>query len=254
MEPTTSGSAAELALWRNLMVRALRRGVPYADAQDLASQAMLKALAGHLPERGPFAPFCGTIHANLLRNWWRDRKPAEPWDEESHDQPGPDDPQAAFADEEERVLFAQIADRILAALDAEEAALFLALGDQCREAERAAVSAAARELGIRPLTAWNIFRRIQRKAKPFMAEFAALGETRMTLREPLADLRAIVKRVLPAARPSEAEEDRSSMLAWEPPLLFSPLAQAAAAADAGFGAFAARLEPAQRARLSALLG
>ncbi len=264
MDPIASGTAAELALWRDLTMRALRRGVPYADAQDLAGQAILKALEAYAPERGGFAPFCGTIHANLLRNWWRDRKPSEPWDEQAHDLPGPDDPHAAVADEEERAMYAQISERILAALEPDEAALFLILGEQCREAERAAVSAAARRLGIAPLKAWDLFRRIRRKARPMLAEFVAV--------QAMPAMRAEEPRVEHEA-PELAEEeiDLSQTFsalgapAWVPRRLRlghlmdrvlglpSPLARVAAGADAGFGAFAARLAPEQRARLSACL-
>ncbi len=263
METNTAASAAELALWRSLMLRAFRRGVPRPEAEDLASQALLKALQAHVPERGDFAPFCVAIHANLLRNWWRDRKPTEPWDEQMHDLSGPDDPHADLADQEERAMFQHIADRILSVLEPDEAALFLAMGDLARDAERAAVSAAARRVGLAPLKAWDVFRRIQRKARAFTGDFAVVSSCR-PLPLVMDELRGDIERVTvrePQPRPQDEPEEPPAVaeempLRWAAharPGLFPSLFRIAAHADAGFSAFAAGLTPEQRGRLAALL-
>jgi hypothetical protein len=250
MEPSPAASAAEAALWRSLMVRALRRGVPREEAEDLAGQAFAKALEGFAPERGSFEAFCGTIHANLLRNWWRDCKPTEPWDDQAHERPAPDDQHAAVVDEEERAMYRDIAARILAVLDPDEAALFLALGDICREAERAGVSAAAHRLGLEPLAAWDIFRRIQRKARPFVAEFDVASEPPGVLRAPAADVceRSVRREILPGT-----PDHGPAMIPIDPWHLLSPLFRVAACADAGFANFAAGLSAEQRDRLAACL-
>ena len=257
MEPTNPTTYNALTLWRRLLVRALRRGVPYADAQDLAGHAILNALEAFAPERGDFVPFCGTIHSNLLRNWWRDRKPTEPWEEDRHDGPGDDDPSTESERRELQAMHTQIADLILAELDPEEAALFLTLGDQCRKAERAAVSSAARQLGIEPLAAWNVFRRIQRKARPFLARFLALAANDV---EPFAyDVGVVESRkssILPERdmeiQHLESDSEavfRSCSTSW----IISPLAYIAAGGDAGFGSFAEQLTAEQRGRLFACL-
>jgi len=259
MPPTDDTAREARALWNQLLVRALRRGVPYADAQDLAGQAVLKALEAFTPERGSFEALCGTIHANLVKNWWRDRKPTEPWDDGRHDRPGAADPGADAEQKEWREMCQRVADLILADLDPQEAALFLALGEQCREAERATVAAAARRVGIETLEAWNVFRRIQRKARQHLQRF--LGpETALSVKgmpgpateiAKLNESKVMLDRDMAcedALRYSDAVIDPGRQL-WSTAVL----AQISAGCDAGFGAFSAQLTAEQRRRLSANL-
>jgi DNA-directed RNA polymerase specialized sigma24 family protein len=266
-------SRGEIALWRSMVARALRSGVPYEDAQDLASEAVRKALAAHEPERGPFGPFCRTIHGNLLRNYWRDRKPTQEFDPETDDRESGSNPLDEVAFEEGREMMRRIADQILATLDPREAAFFLTLADACQEAEKVAVTAAARRLGIDPMEGWNLFRRIQRKARRHaekyeitmemetmgsLPEAQALPEGPTTPMAPCGAEAAPVEEV----RREPASEDAEAPAAASPPMLdrsAAPTASnwiilaAAGSATAGYERFAARLDEGERRRLAALL-
>lgn len=254
--PAGSGSRAQILLWRSLVHSGLRAGLSYEDAQDLASQAFTKALAAHDPARGPFSALCRTTHGNLLRNHWRDRKPLAPI--EGEDLPGGgEDPLEGLVLGREREMMQALSDRILAALDPEEAALFLALSDVILEAEKAAVSEASRRLGIEPLKGWDIFRRIRRKARRHLGEFeAAVGreDARVAMKESAAERQVLFADSdavpsLSQSVPGPSQDlSRAYAARWMAPLLFL----ASACADAGFGRFEASLNAEQRARLAAL--
>lgn len=260
-------SRGEIALWRSMVVRALRSGVPYEDAQDLASEAVRKALAAHEPERGPFSAFCRTIHGNLLRNYWRDRKPTQEFDPETDDRESGSNPLDEVAFEEGREMMRRIADQILATLDAREAAFFLALADACQEAEKVAVTAAARRLGIDPMEGWNLFRRIQRKARrhaekyELTMEMEAMRPPQEAPTVPMAP-RGVAAAPIEEVRREPVSEDAEAPAAASPPMLDRPTASAesnwiilaaAGSATAGYERFAARLDDGERRRLAALL-
>lgn len=248
MSESIDPATAQLVLWRQLVAAGCRAGVRYEDAQDLASQTIHRALSTHDAERGPFAPFCRTIHANLLKNHWRDRKPSVEFDPETDGGVVFIDPQVRLEILEGREMLRDIADSILAALEPAEAALFLVLADLCRESERAAVSEAARRLGLEPLQGWDLFRRIQRKARAQVEEFRRLGEVAMQddvemqeRAESPASLPVLEAYCLSAA-PEASPDDGATLL-----LL------CAFGLTAGHERFAAALTPAERERLAALL-
>jgi DNA-directed RNA polymerase specialized sigma24 family protein len=166
------------ALHRQLVARGLRTGIHLEDAQDLAGQTFMNALRSHDEGRGPFRPFCFTVHANLLRNHWRDRKPMIDIDDLPDEPMATGDPFTDLLSHEERETFRALADRILARLDPEEAAFFLTLSDVIADAVRAAVTEAARRMRITPLKGWDIFRRIQRKARADREEFEGVARAR----------------------------------------------------------------------------
>ena len=253
MDPAAGGpSRGEIALWRLLVSRALRSGVRYEDARDLASEAVRKALEAHAPDRGPFAPFCRAIHANLLKNHWRDRKPTEEFDPGTDPRESPDDPFGEIALEEGREMMRRIAEQILASLSPQEAAFFLALADAQRETERTAVTAAARRLGIRPLQGWNLFRRIQRKARVHLEEYESAADIQGMRRpsapptmEPMRDEWIVEGAEMPMSAPV-AGRARPAAGGW---LVFL----AASAATAGYEQFSATLSAEQRGHLSGLV-
>ncbi|MFN0151108.1 MAG: RNA polymerase sigma factor [bacterium] len=234
----------EIALWRRLVVVALRSGVRYEDAQDLASQAILQGLKSHDASRSPFAAFCHTIHANLLKNTWRDRKTTVEFDPEIDQRPDPRDHRDRLVLEEIREMMSKIAEKILAELTPEEAALFLTLAELYDSAERAAVSEAARRLGIEPLRGWDIFRRIQRKARHLSDEFAEGGRD-VGLRR--------ASEYIPESGPVMSEPPPPPRAARSPARSRQPILLAAACATAGYDRFAERLSPEQRAHLARLL-
>jgi hypothetical protein len=256
MEAARHDSPATLALWKGLVSQALRAGVPYEAARDLASQALLRALEAFNGARGEFGPFCRTILANLVRNHWRDRKPTEPHDPESDLRAAPDSPLDDVLTREVREQMRDLADRLLAVLAPAEAAFFLALTEVAGEAEMVAVTAAARRLGLVPAKGWDLFRRIQRKARRL--------EEPDRLRSAMSDVMFHSDDSMSHMPDLEAYQDREVTLElpkllfplsadWVPPS--SPaLLLLACCASAGFGDFVDALAPTTRARLAELAG
>ncbi len=148
--------------WDRLLMAALRRGVPLPDAEELVSDSLLKAIDAFDPQRGAFYPFCSTILLNKIRNFWRDRDP-------SYTPPEgfefPDDAPNPFEREEDMRLMREMIDEILRALSPEEATFLKHLGVVMEGMEDRAISETARQLSITPSKGWDIFRRIQRKAR-----------------------------------------------------------------------------------------
>jgi len=148
--------------WESLLNFALRRGVPYQDAEDLVSATLHIALDQFAEERGKFLPFCTTVLSNKIKNYWRDRKPNDPIDELNLPDPGLT---GDFEKEEERTRMKEMIDRIREHLTHDETEFMNALGAAFENLESRAVSEAARSLGLEPAKGWDVFRRIQRKAK-----------------------------------------------------------------------------------------
>lgn len=250
MDAARQDSPATLEIWKGLVGQALRVGVPYEEARDLASQALLQALGAYDGGRGDFGPFCRTILANLVRNHWRDRRPTDPHDPESDLRAAADDPLADVLTREGREFMRDLADRLLATLAPSEAAFFLALAEVAREAETVAVTAAARRLGIAPLKGWDLFRRIQRQARRLQTPPSFMVSD---VREEPPALPSVLRS--PVVTEERAGDDG---LASPPPARvaagFPALLLLAGCASAGFGDFAATLTPTARARLAELTG
>ncbi|MBP6875433.1 MAG: hypothetical protein KBD56_05140 [Candidatus Eisenbacteria bacterium] len=279
----SSGHRAEQALWRALVRRGLRTGMFLEEAQDLASRTLVKALDSYDAQRGSFDAFCRTIHGNLMKNHWRDRKPLEPIDEETVAVDDRIDPLEILTEREERTIMRTLSDRILAALDPEEAAFLLALSDILFETERVVVSQAAARLGMKPLQGWDIFRRIQRKARPMMDEFReVLSPVAEKAQSPESDIRFHSRpHAGPRPRGAAFGDDAAEGAPLEPmfPRRFRPIPQgpppaessdeivmqgppersfpflsllmlAGACADAGYEKFSAGLTAEQRGRLA----
>ncbi len=170
--------------WDRLVKIVYGKGVPYIDAEDLVSATLQVALENYDDERGEFFPFCHEILRNKIKNFWRDRRIHDPIDEV-------DIPDtfyaAAFEEVQERERMKEMIERIQNVLTEEEKEFLNALGRVYEEFEDAAVSQAAVAVGLEPLKGWNIFRRIQRKAKhlfpvreieePIQARFSLLQGT-----------------------------------------------------------------------------
>ena len=141
---------------------ALRKGVPFADAQELVQSTIVAALDRFDEGRGAYLAYCTTILKNRITNYWRDRKPNDPI--ENFDIPDPDTHEK-IEREEEAARMRKMIKRIFRELTPEESAFLKALGVAYEEMESRAVSQAARSLGLEPGKGWDVFRRIQRKAK-----------------------------------------------------------------------------------------
>jgi len=154
--------------WSHLLGIALSYGLPLADAEDLVSETLIKALDHFEPERGAFPVFCRTILRNNLKNYWRDRK--------LHLELHPDslsDTDPAALNRYDHAHVAYVLECISGELTEDEREFLMMLGNVLQEMESRAVSEAARRLGLPTSKGWDIFRRIQRKARKHRAAFLA---------------------------------------------------------------------------------
>jgi len=152
----------------SLVRSASSRGILLADAQDLAGDAIERALSGFDPAKGEFPAFCRAILSNLMKNYWRDRKKTEEFPNDE----GPVDPDP-FIDalelaESLREIRAALSE-IKKSLSPRENAFLQHLQDVLEESGPRAISEAARRTGLTPAKGWDLFRKIQRKARGLSA-------------------------------------------------------------------------------------
>ena len=152
------------SFYESLVRLAASRGILLADAQDLTGDAIERALTSFDSAKGEFPAFCHTILINLMKNYWRDRKKTEQYP----NQEGPVDPEP-FIDalelaESVREIRAALSE-IKKSLSPEEKKFLEHLQDALDESGRRAISEAARRSGLTPAKGWDLFRKIQRKAK-----------------------------------------------------------------------------------------
>jgi hypothetical protein len=160
------------SFYDSLVRSATSRGILFADAQDLAGDAVERALARFDPAKGEFPAFCHTILSNLMKNYWRDRKKTE----EYPNLEGPMDPEP-FIDalelaESVREIRGALSE-IKKKLSPKENAFLKHLQDALDESGPRAISEAARRTGLTPAKGWDLFRKIRRKAKGMSVKFEA---------------------------------------------------------------------------------
>jgi hypothetical protein len=157
------------AFYGSLVRVATSRGIVLADAEDLAGDTIERALAGFDPARGEFPTFCHTILSNLMKNYWRDRKKTE----EYPDVDGPADPDPMIDPLELADTLREIRDVLSVIkknLSPEENTFLKHLQDVLDESGPRAISEAARRSGLTPAKGWDLFRKIQRKARGIPAK------------------------------------------------------------------------------------
>lgn len=225
-------------LFDDLIRYGLSRHVPFHDVEDLVGSTMESALKHFDPAKGAFRSLCFTTLSNLIKNYWRDRKPNDPiGDLDIPDLDRPD----VLERKEGRDHMKKMIDRIRMELTPEEEAFLKALGEAFEELESRAVSEAARVLGMDPQKGWDIFRKIQRKAKtlfPLITEEEITITKEVALRKPMAHELEIAARV--AASPRHM------------PTTLANLARAAIR-DEAFARAVGSLTPHQLGRLQKLL-
>ncbi len=149
--------------WKRLHEDALRKRVPYHDAEDIVSETLLKATETFDQQRGDFDGFCYSILRNKIKNYWRDKKPQTTLEDGQYPNDDPSPISIMIENEAEERAKAVIA-AISPLLTNDERTFLEMLGQVLAELEGRAVTETSRRLGIEPLKGHDIFRRIQRKA------------------------------------------------------------------------------------------
>jgi len=250
--------------WSSLLGLALSYGLPLADAEDLVSETLIKAMDHFDPERGAFPVFCRTILRNGLKNYWRDRKIHKELDPEGPEAPSDTDPHTLNTYDQAHVAF--VLEQISGELTDDEREFLMMLGNVLQEIESRAVSEAARRLGLPASKGWDVFRRIQRKARKHRAEFLAEEGISAVTERPsvLGDIAPEVVDQSPEEKDRSIGGIRFSLIAgrWPAPpraprkvALDSTMKSIALqfSRDEAFVRFASSLSATQRDRLGALL-
>lgn len=151
-------------VWQKLLAFARSRQIPSRDAEDLVSEALRKALDRLDDTRGGLLPFSMTVLHNAMKNYWRDRKIQVPFDDDESFACD-DRPDMLLEEKEKLETMKRTIEQLSALLSAEELQFLKMFGEVMEDLEDRAVSETARRLAIAPAKGWNIFRKIQRKAR-----------------------------------------------------------------------------------------
>lgn len=160
-----AGNIDFVELWNKLLRYSRRYKISHEDLEDIVSESIIKALEHFDADRGSFESLCLVIIKNNVFNFTRDNKflfllvliddagdIIEPYPE-------------TFEDKESNKLAVKFIDKLKEKLDEEELNLLKAMYDLCESSDKPNISNASRLIGIEPTKGWDIFRRIQRKAK-----------------------------------------------------------------------------------------
>jgi DNA-directed RNA polymerase specialized sigma24 family protein len=196
------------ALWVRLVGTGIRMGLSFQDAEDVAQESILAAMAAFDPARGDFGGLAYTACRNRARNALSRRRPTVPVEESTGADTPVDrsDPLGDLLDSRHGREIERLSAAVLALLDDEEARLFYEVGRVLEERDSRAVSEAARHMGLSAQRGWDLFRRIQRKARAANLSIPDIDEERAE--QPRA---AMARPPAPAAAPAmlgRVHEDR----------------------------------------------
>ncbi len=151
--------------WNSLINYAVTFKIRREDAEDIATDSILKALEYFKKDRGDFETFCRFILKRRVLNFKKvyadtylllfiDDKGVIIDTENDH-----------FDEKETNELSNSFLKRLETQLDEKELKLFNALTLYCHSSEKISVSAAAGNIGLDMKKGWDLFRKIQRKAR-----------------------------------------------------------------------------------------
>lgn len=151
--------------WNSLINYAVTFKIRKEDAQDIATDTILKALEYFNKDRGNFETYCRFILKRKVLDFKRiyaDTYLLMFIDDEGEIV----DPEKNQYDEKEtNELSDSFLKELKTELDEKELKLFGSLILYCQSSEKISVSAAAENIGLDKYKGWDLFRKIQRKAK-----------------------------------------------------------------------------------------
>jgi hypothetical protein len=148
-------------LWNPLLSYAVRRGIDQDSAKDLVMDAIMKVIDHFDPERGELLHFAYRVLGNAMKNHFREtNKFGELTSDIADDQPTPHE-SAVMKEDARRA--ASLLRSIKGSLGEVEIRLLAILQEQMETEGKIHVSVAARAIGIEPLKAHDILRKLQRK-------------------------------------------------------------------------------------------
>lgn len=139
--------------------------IQYEDLEEIVNDAILKAWKHFNNDRGSFESLCLVIIKNKIFNFTRDN--AHLWFlvliDENEDIMDAD--YTSFENKEENEMALNYLMKLKNSLDEDELKLFNEIYKMCGTVKKVSISNASRNIGLEPAKGWDLFRKIQRKAK-----------------------------------------------------------------------------------------
>lgn len=158
---------------KHLIFFAIRFNISFEDAEEIVNDTILKALNYFDEDKGSFEALCKVILKNKLINFNRKYKDAYLLVSLDDDNKLGDIYKFLIEQNEFSNLHKQCIDTLnglICKLDAKEKEFLNVIYQNTGIEKKISVSKAARDLNLSPQEGWNLFRRIQRKAKKHFDE------------------------------------------------------------------------------------
>ena len=151
--------------WNSLIKYAVTFKIRKEDAQDIATDTILKALEYFNKDRGNFETYCRFILKRKVLDF--KRVYADTYLLMFIDDEGEivDNEKDHYDEKETNDLSDSFLKKLETELDEKELKLYVSLILYCQSSEKISVSAAAENIGLDKFKGWDLFRKIQRKAK-----------------------------------------------------------------------------------------
>lgn len=154
------------SFWLNLIAYSGKFRISREDAEEIANDAILKAMDFYDENRGSFESLCKVILKNKLINFKRDK--AELYlmiyIDEFENNFSADDYISELETEQKNIPALMFIANLRNKLKPDEVIFFDELYKLCKETCKLNISEASKNLGLLPEKGWDVFRKIQRKA------------------------------------------------------------------------------------------
>ncbi|HMS64635.1 MAG TPA: sigma factor [Ignavibacteria bacterium] len=162
----TEISAKNFIKFRNKLLSFSRQfNISHEDAEEIVNDSIMKALDYFDNDRGSFEGLCKVIIKNKIFNFKRDNVHLLILIVIDEDEDIIDTDFDSIEDKENNVFALTFLNKLKKLLDKDELNLLEEIYKTCDSLNKISISKASANIGLKPLKGWDIFRKIQRKAK-----------------------------------------------------------------------------------------
>lgn len=147
------------------MLYSKRFKISAEDAEEIVNDSILKALDSFDSERGSFEGFCKFILRNKLLNFKRDNIDLFILIVINEYEDIITANEKTMEEKENNIMAVNFINELKKILSEDEIQLFNALYESCDLNDKISISKVAKSISLSPQNGWDIFRKIQRKAK-----------------------------------------------------------------------------------------
>lgn len=152
--------------FRNKLLDYSRRfKIPFEDLEELVNDSILKALDNFDSERGSFESLCIVILKHKIFNFKRDNPILYFLVLLDENENIFEANEKSIEEKESVEIASNFLNELKSKLSGEEIKLFNEILNMCETSNKISISKASKNIGIEPLKGWDVFRKIQRKAK-----------------------------------------------------------------------------------------